>query len=195
MAVLGQPGKFTCCLAEAEEESPFAPLHTSFGYDAKQSAVTLVGVESPHSVIAVTDRDDPEGAERVLRVVAASIANAGANNTQFGRGAVIVMLNPLHAGVLAKAGLTRETVCERLADLAATPRSTLNSYAPMRPIPEQSGDWQALRGPEDVVLAVAGGPGIYSAVFNSWGGGQTGGVPVHAEIEFAFSCELPGLPA
>ena len=195
MAVLGQAGKFTCCLAEAEEDSPFSPLHTSFGYDAEESAVTLVGVESPHSVIAVTDGDDPEGAERILRVVAASIANAGANNTQFGRGALIVMLNPLHAGVLAKAGLTREIICERLSELAVTPRSVLRQYATMRPIPEDNEDWRALRGPEDIVLAVAGGPGIYSAVFNSWGAVQAGGVPVHAEIDFAFSCELPGVPS
>src|SRR5262249_43250966 len=34
MAVLGQPGKFTACLAEAEETSPFAPLHVSRGLSA-----------------------------------------------------------------------------------------------------------------------------------------------------------------
>ena len=32
MALLGHPGKFTFCLAEDEEESPFPPLHTSRGY-------------------------------------------------------------------------------------------------------------------------------------------------------------------
>ena len=82
MAALGQPGKFTCCLAEDEEGSPFPPLHTAFGYGADQSAVTLVGVDSPHSVMMTTDVDDPQAAERILRVVAASIAIAGANNTQ-----------------------------------------------------------------------------------------------------------------
>ncbi len=194
MAVLGQPGKFTCCVAEAEEESPLPPLHTSFGYHAEQSTVTLVGVESPHSVLAVTDRDDPEAAERLLRVVAASIANAGANNTSFGHGAVIVLLNPLHAAVLTDAGLTRATITERLADLAVTPGSVLRRYPIMRTIKDDDDrDYRALRGPEDIVLAVAGGPGIYSAVFNSWGGGETGGVPVTAEIDFAFACELPGV--
>ena len=84
MAALGQPGKFTCCLAEDEEASPFTPLHTAFGYDADQSAVTLVGVDSPHSVMMQTDDDDPQAHERILRVVAASIAIAGANNTQIG---------------------------------------------------------------------------------------------------------------
>lgn len=31
MAQLGHPGKFTYCLAEAEEVSPWAPLHTTLG--------------------------------------------------------------------------------------------------------------------------------------------------------------------
>ena len=34
MALLGHPGKFTYCLAEAEEESPFPPLHVSRGFNA-----------------------------------------------------------------------------------------------------------------------------------------------------------------
>jgi hypothetical protein len=197
MAVLGQPGKFTCCFAEAEEESPFPPLHSVFGFRRDQSAVTVVGVESPHSVMGVTDSDDPEAAERLLRVLAASVANAGSNNTYFGSGSVIVVLNPLHAGVLAGAGLTYEQVRERLVELAVTRRSLLRSYAPFNKIPAKDPDdfIPAIRSPKRVVLCVAGGPGIYSAVFNSWGGGRTGGVPVSKEIELDFACELPVAPS
>ena len=189
MAALGQPGKFTCCLAEDEESSPFPPLHTAFGYDADQSAVTLVGVDAPHSVMMQTDDDDPQAHERILRVVAGSIAIAGANNTQIGRGPVIVVLNPVHAGVLAAAGLSREDVCERLAKLAVTPQSVLRGWATKRAIPDDGSDLPALRGPEDIVLIVAGGGGMYSAVFSGGLAGSTR--PVHAEIDFAFSCELP----
>ena len=32
MATLGSPAKIACCLAEAEEESPFEPLHVSRGF-------------------------------------------------------------------------------------------------------------------------------------------------------------------
>ena len=192
MAALGQPGKFTCCLAEDEEASPFPPLHTSFGYDADQSAVTLVGVDSPHSVMMQTDDDDPEAPARILRVVAGSIAIAGANNTQIGRGPVVVVLNPVHAGVLAAAGLSREAVCERLAELAVTPNAVMRGWATKRAIPDGDGDLPALRGPEDIVLIVAGGGGMYSAVFSGGLAGSTR--PVHAAIDFAFTCELPALP-
>ena len=50
MALHGHPGKFTYCIAEDEANSPFPPLHTSQGYDAEQSVVTVVGAEAPHSV-------------------------------------------------------------------------------------------------------------------------------------------------
>ena len=191
MAALGQPGKFTCCLAEDEEGSPFSPLHTSFGYDADQSAVTVVGVDAPHSVMMQTDDDDPEAHERILRVVAASIAIAGANNTQIGRGPVVAALNPIHAGVLADAGLTREDVCDRLFKLAVTPNSVMRGWATKRAIPDGDGDLPALRGPEEIVLIVAGGGGMYSAVFSGGLAGSTH--PVHAPIDFDFSCELPAL--
>ncbi len=192
MAGLGQPGKFTCCLAEDEESSPFAPLHTSFGYDPDQSAVTLVGVDAPHSVMMQTNDDDPRAHERILHVVAGSIAIPGANNTQIGNGPVIVVLNPIHAGVLANAGLTREDVCDRLTELAVTPSDVMRGWATKRKIPEGDGDLTALRGPEDIVLIVAGGGGMYSAVFSGGLAGSTH--PVHAPIDFDFSCELPGLP-
>jgi hypothetical protein len=194
MAVLGQPGKFSFCFAEAEEESPFPPLHSLSGFGVDQSSVTVVCVESPHSVVAVTDGDDPGAADRILRVLAASIANAGSNNSYFGRGAVLILLNPLHAGVLASAGLTRDDISQQLYELAVNPRDLLNNYAPFNPIPTTRPDIiTALRGPEDVVLVVAGGAGIYSVVCNSWGGGRTGGLPITKEVELEFACELPGV--
>ena len=48
MALLGHPGKFTFCLAEDEEASPFTPLHVSRGFEADDSVVTVLGAEAPH---------------------------------------------------------------------------------------------------------------------------------------------------
>ena len=44
MALLGHPGKFTYCLAEAEEDSPFPPLHTSLGFDATDQRCYAAGL-------------------------------------------------------------------------------------------------------------------------------------------------------
>src|SRR5688572_28062782 len=43
-AVLGQPGKFTFCLGEFEEESPWEPLHVELGLARSSSAVCVIGV-------------------------------------------------------------------------------------------------------------------------------------------------------
>jgi len=195
MAVLGQPGKFTCCLGGAEESSPYAPLHVSRGLAAEQSAVTVVGVEAPHSVIASPDGDDPDGPERIVRVIAGAIANAGSNSTYGGRGTTLVALNPNHARMVARRYATREALQQRLHELAVTPKSVLAQYsgASGRNVNNPAGDEvvHAIAAPEKVVIVVAGGEGIYSAVFNTWGGGQHHVLPATREIALNEFCELP----
>ena len=51
MALLGHPGKFTYCLGEDEEHSPFLPLHVRRGWNAEQSVVTVIGAEDRKSVV------------------------------------------------------------------------------------------------------------------------------------------------
>ena len=193
MAVLGQPGKFTACFAEAEETSPFEPLHVARGFDVEQSAVTVVGVESPHSVMLTPDGDDTQGGERMLRTLGAAIANAGSNSTYGGRATTLVVLNPAHARILAKWGFTRPTIQQRLHELATNPKRLISSWATAREYPPEQGDdlVHAIASAEKVVVAVAGGEGIYSAVFNAWGAGEHGVLPVTREIEIGQACELP----
>jgi hypothetical protein len=162
----------------------------------EQSAVTVVGVDAPHSVICTPDGDDAEGAERILRTIAASVANAGSNNTYGGRATSLVVLNPNHARMIAKWGYSREDVQRRLHELAVNTKGQLNQYAGMR---QHSKEVEheivhAISTPEHVVVAVAGGEGIYSAVFNCWGGGGHGVIPITQEIEIGQACELP-MPA
>ncbi len=192
MALHGQPGKIACCFAEAEEESPFAPLHTTFGFAAEDSAVVVAGVESPHSVVASPNRGDPEAAERLVRVIGRSIANAGSNNTYFGTGNVLVVLNPDHAQLLADFGYTRESLRARVCEEAVTPRETLESFAPLNPVRGEEPLVRAIRDERNLLIAVAGGTGVYSQVMNSWGGGTYGNVAVAQEIEIDQACELPG---
>ncbi len=192
MALLGHPGKFTYCLAEDETASPWEPLHTTFGHATDDSAVGVLGAEAPHSAIFVADADDPSSPERLLATLAATIANLGSNNAHFRRGAVAVALNPEHVDVLAGAGMTRRDVQERLAALAANPRSALRSINPAfagsgdddDPIP-------AVASPDDIVVFVAGGSGLYSSVFPSWAAGAHANPIVTEPIITDFSCEIP----
>ncbi|MFT5580389.1 MAG: hypothetical protein ACI9WS_003155, partial [Paraglaciecola psychrophila] len=114
MALLGHPGKFTYCLAEDEENSPFPPLHSSLGFSADDSVVTVIGAEAPHSVLYSGNADDPENAEKLLAQLAVGLANFATNNAILTGGAAVVVLNPEHADILSQANMDREKVQQRL---------------------------------------------------------------------------------
>ena len=192
MALHGHPGKFTYCVAEDEEASPFEPLHVSRGYAAEDSVVTVVGAEAPHSVIFIDDADDPGSAGRLLRTLAGVIANVGSNNIHIGgRGVVTVVLNPDHAQVLARSGYDRAKAAAELAELATVPRAVLRDLSPGGG--RGDGEVSAVRDPDDVLIIEAGGGGLYSMVMPSWCAGAHANRAVSQLIELDQACEVPGL--
>src|SRR5437870_6036814 len=48
----GHPGKYTYCIAENEEESPWEPLHVERGFARDASAVTVFAAEGPHNALS-----------------------------------------------------------------------------------------------------------------------------------------------
>ena len=130
MALHGHPGKFTYCVAEDEENSPFPGLHTTFGYEPDQSAVIITGAEAPHSTFFTGDRDDPNSVESLLNVIALVMANPGSNNVHLREGAITVIMNPDHTEVIRRAGLTREDVQAELASRATISIGTMRRINP-----------------------------------------------------------------
>ncbi len=195
MALLGHPGKFTFCLAEDEEQSPWPPLHTSLGYLAEQSVAVVVGAEAPHSCIFQNDADDPTSADRLLRSLAATIANLGSNNAHFRRGHVVVTLNPEQANVLHAAGIDRAEAQRRIHAAAVNRQGLLAQLNPafVRPGADPDVLVHAVHAPEDILLFVAGGSGLYATVFPSWAAGAHANPVVHHEIVTDQACEIPGL--
>ena len=192
MALLGQPGKFTCCLAEAEEESPFEPLHVSRGLAPEEGAVTVLAGEGPHSVMCLQDPDEQGGAERLLLVLAAALSNPASNPAHMRRGMNAVVLNPDHADVLAGEGLTRADVQQRLFELAGNRRGELRRYGAGLVPDGGDDDWLPVVGePADLLVVVAGGRGLYSAVIPSWGGGPVGSVAVTRPVREEPACVVP----
>lgn len=196
MALLGHPGKFTFCMAEDEEASPFEPLHVSRGCSADESAVTVVGTEAPHSVIFVGDADDPSAPERLLRTLAMTLANVGSNNAHFGRGAAVVILNPDHTTVLARAGLDRAGVTKALFERATNPRALMHGLNPsmVRSAADDSDrPLRAFQSPDDILVIAGGGSGLYSMVVPSWGAGPHANPAVTKRIDLNQACEVPAV--
>ena len=192
MALLGHPGKFTMCLTENLAESPWEPCSVAAGFEPFDSVVTVVGVEAPHSIVFVDDADDPDSPQRLLRVVARSIANPGSNNAFFRTGAVAVALNPEHAAVLGRAGLGRADVQRELHRLATNRRGELRRLnPPFAGSGDPDDELPAVPSPGHVLVLVAGGGGLYSSVFPSWSAGAHANPILHQRIDADQACAIP----
>lgn len=194
MALLGHPGKFTFCLAEDEEKSPFTPLHVSRGFDKDDSVVTVIGAEAPHSVMFSGDADEPDNHKMLLEQLAVGLSNTATNNAILGGGAATVILNPDHAQILADAGLTREQVAEQLYKIC-----THSTIELARLVPgfsnRQAEDKKryVFTSPEDILILMAGGSGLYSMVMPSWCAGANKNSASSVLVEADQFCEIPGL--
>ena len=193
MALLGHPGKFTYCLAEDEENSPFPPLHTTFGYDAQDSVVTVIGAEAPHSVLYSGNADDPEDAHKLLHMLAIGLANLATNNAVLTGGSAVVVLNPEHAQILAAANMSREVVAQELWQLTHGSTAELKKYSAAFAARFEAGegDYRAFIEPQNILIMMAGGSGLYSMVMPSWSAGAHRNSPVSKLIETDQFCAIP----
>ncbi len=191
MALLGHGGKFTMCLAEDEANSPWAPMHTDLGFDADQSAVTVLGSESPSSIMASGDADDPDEVERLLFSLAAAFSNIANNNAALGGGQAALALNPDHAAVLARAGYSRSGARDAVVERAVVSATALDASA--SPFRANGRDRPVFRNAEDLLVFVAGGAGLYSAAFTTWSTGPHRNRAVTVAVETDQACVIPGL--
>jgi hypothetical protein len=170
MSTLGQPAKFTCCVAEAEEDSPWPALATARGVPAGASAVTAIAVEGPSQIMFVpTGEPGAIDARRLIELVARTIAVPGALASMGYAGSAAVALCPLHAQVLADASYDRAAFCAAVCEHAHHPaREIRRLHGLIRGEREPFADDDlvpVLASPDHLLAFVAGGAGTYSAIF------------------------------
>jgi hypothetical protein len=196
MALLGHPGKFTYCLAEDEENSPFTPLHVALGFAAEDSVVTVIGAEAPHSVIFSGDADDPNNHQHLLELLAIGLSNLATNNAILGNGSAAVVLNPEHANILAGAGLDRQQVAEQLYALCVNSTTEMARLVPGFARSKTADTARhSFHSPAEILILMAGGSGIYSMVMPSWCAGAHRNSASSVKVEADQFCEIPGLSA
>ena len=100
-ATQGTPAKYSFCIAENEEESPWEPLHVERGFAPDADVVTA---HFARSTLHVENRMSSRP-EEILLTIADSMSYAGA--WQAGRGYTVVM-GPEHAQLLARHGWSKE---------------------------------------------------------------------------------------
>ncbi len=161
-ATLGMPGKYTFCLGENEEESPWEPLHVERGFAPGESTVTAIGAQGTNNVLALAG-----GAREALVLTADMMATMGNNNTLYGRGNPTVFFSPGHARQFVEQSYrTKSQVKEALFELSKIPRARFpeREVFPLVPMRERAlaGDAVCVtRRPEDILVVVAGGPEPY----------------------------------
>ena len=174
-STLGHPGKYTYCIAENEEASPWAAYHVEQGFAAEDSTVFAIAAESPHSVTNHI-ADDPEG---ILDSVCSAMSTIAHNNAVMG-GSCAVIIGPEHAATIGKHNWTRHDVRSYLwmntkntfADISFSHRygKVYNRNLPRWYKRELQARIPIVPSPNDLHLFVAGGDaGRFSAFIPGWG--------------------------
>jgi AhpC/TSA family len=179
MSALGNPGKFSYCIAENEEENPWEPLHVDQGLAVEQSAVTLFAAEPPHGV----SEHNARTARGVLKAISYALATVWSYRNCLGFEAVVA-LSPEHVHTIHRDGFSKQNVRDFLFE---------NTGVPLRCYEGEPGEgvaqrgsykqitidgepcYQKFRAPESIKIVVTGGTaGKFSAVLGSWSAGPRG---------------------
>jgi hypothetical protein len=153
---LGNPSKYTLCIADNEEDSPWGPLHVSRGFQPEDSCVTIAVAYNP---ITINNSYGHSG-ETIL----ASIADTLRSSCLVWRFPAqwVLVIGPEHAITLQDDGWTRRGIQDYLIENATRPLSELIRLGVAQG-PEKPGDDQLIRrcsrAPEDIILVMGGGTG------------------------------------
>lgn len=168
-STFGSPAKYTFCFGENEENSPFPPYHVRHGFGAEESVATVMSAEPNHNL---NDHGSTTG-EGLLTTFAGAIASPAAN-TASAKGPFFIVFGPEHAATLARDHWTVETIQQFLFEKARVPVAEVSAENRSRHdtaghLPE-GGFYKVAPTPDDIHVAVAGGPGKHSAWIPSFGG-------------------------
>jgi hypothetical protein len=191
---VGLPTKFGMCLAENEETSPWQPYHVDQGFKREDSAVTVVVVTGPTTIIDSGSRAPEDTLNNIASMMFYRHAGAGGwlrgwQSAQVGHTNKRVsyqgphhpiILSPSRAVILAEAGMSKQGA---QAWLHRNCRISLQAVLGMRGMPrDANGTWlthpelqhlehdpqatiPALESPEQYLLFVSGGSTHYAHFF------------------------------
>ena len=180
MSALGNPGKFSFCIAENEEENPWEPFHVTRGLKREQSAVSLFAAEPPRGV---SEHTAPAG-KTVLETISFALATVWSYRTCLMPEAIVILC-PEHVKTIHRDGFTKEQARQFLFENTGIPvrhyskeeraegTQLAANYKEITVRGEKC--YQKFRSPESISIFVAGGTaGKFSAVIGSWSTGPAG---------------------
>jgi hypothetical protein len=191
MSTFGHPGRYTYCIAEHEEVSPWPPYHVSRGVPAGASAVTLFAGDAPHGI--------SDHASRTAESLAGSLgwSMAGLCNSQHFPlySHTLLVVGPEHARTFADDGWARDDLARSLYERIRMPyrallpdaahgEGTNLRFAKFPPAPDAM--VPKFPSTEEIHIVVAGGTaGRFSVAIPGWLGTRNGSRPVTRPVENA----------
>jgi len=171
-ATMGTPGKYTCCIAENEEDHPWQPWHVERGFTREDSTVTLVAASTMIQIWHYGDH------VQLLRSIGDAMSFLG-SIAILGRTPGAVVLGGEHTQLLRASGLSKKQICERIVQHTGRTIAELKRAGRIdgAVTPEdETRIHYALDTPEEVMLICAGSPiGALSMVMPGFGSSKTAG--------------------
>jgi peroxiredoxin len=188
MSTLGNPGKFSYCIAENQEASPWEPLHVEMGFKPDQSTVTLFAAEPPRGVSEHNARD----ARGILKAISRALATSWSYRLCVGIEALVVLC-PEHVSTIARDGYSKQGVRDYLFNSTGIPIKEFEDgegegtqYVRLYKQAVIGGEpcYLKFQDPSAIKVVVAGGAaGKFSAVISSWAAGPRGSQMVTYPID------------
>ncbi len=173
-SVIGHPGKYTYCIAEADADTHWTPLHAERGFSPEQSAVTVFAAEAPRQVRAV---GHPQAILYSIADVASSLGTSMSTAGSVGDRSAGVRQGEIVVTFAGNSRLWRDWTKQDIRNhlhprirrsMAELKRAQVFD-GPIEPADE--GQFVNLIGqPEDILVVFAGGEEAnMSSVIPSWG--------------------------
>jgi hypothetical protein len=190
MSTFGHPGRYTYCIGEHEEASPWPAYHVARGLPPGSSAVTLFAGEAPHGI--------SDHASRTAKSLAGSLGWSMAglwNSKHFPLYShTMLLVGPEHARTFADEGWSREDVARYLHEAIRVPYRSLAPtedhgegtnlrFAKTQPAPDAL--VSKFPSSEEIHVLVAGGTaGRFSMAIPGWLGTRNGSQPLTRLVDF-----------
>src|SRR3989454_7127382 len=155
-STLGHPGKFTFCIAEDEEDSPWTPLAQERGVPAGASGVTVMASEAPRQVMNEWTHDP----EEICETFAAEIRHNMLTYSIWPGNYALVLPKQLRELIVA-AGWQKKDIREYIYRSARVLRREWARVGKKNVVARSGGpeqEFTALRSADDLLVIAARGP-------------------------------------
>ena len=173
-SVIGHPGKYTYCIAEADTETHWTPLHVERGFSPAESTVTVFAGESPRQIRAV---GHPEPIMMAIADVASSLGSNMSTSGSVGDTGIGVRQGQIVVTIAGNSNLWKDWTKSQIKEYLFN--RTQRSVADLKAAMVLKGDLEPSDGqimiplipePDDILLVFAGGEeSNMSSVIPSWG--------------------------